>query len=71
MRQNVTAANHTGPVQHLDPRRGVLFTCGFVIFVWFYALQAKVPYLTAPGFAVALLAKFCTHKLGFDIHKFW
>ena len=35
------------------------------------ALQAKVPYLTAPGLAVAFLAKFCTHKLGFDIHKFW
>lgn len=34
-------------------------------------LQAKVPYLTAPGPIVALLAKYNTHRLGFDIHKFW
>jgi hypothetical protein len=33
-------------------------------------LQAKVPYMTAYGWVVSLLARFNSHKLGFDIHKF-
>lgn len=43
-----------------------LFACVVVL-----PFQAKVPYLTAPGWAVAFLAKYNTQKLGFDIHKFW
>jgi hypothetical protein len=31
---------------------------------------AKVPPLTAPEWAVAFLAKFRSHKLGFDLPKF-
>lgn len=31
---------------------------------------AKVPYMTAYGWVVSLLARYNSHRLGFDIHKF-
>lgn len=45
--------------------------CAVVCCVVGWWVQAKVPFIAAHGWVVALLAKYSTKKLGFDIHKFW